>query len=317
MIKSIFIFSIFLSIFIIPVYPHSLQAEEKQKITILGLEARQIEQGIADTISDTIAVELSNIGDFEVITKADMKAMLDLESQKQLMGCEDDVSCIAEIGGALGVDKIIAGSLGKIGQTYILNLSLVNVLQAKVENRVSGRVKGELDQLIDALSPMVAELFGKKAVVRPRREFDKEEYGPTVGLTAWEVLGMTKEDYLKFVKERKSIALASGIYLLLEIITSAVTIERYIYWTDYYRSHNLDATYRDDKVFIYFFSLFLVHSVNFFDSGICTHLYNKSLRQKYQIPEKTSHNDLYKPTLSLSYHPSTETPMLMVGWRFY
>ncbi len=49
-----------------------------------------------------------------VTTIADLNAMLQAEAAKDLLDC-DDVSCAAEIGGAVGADRILAGSIGRIG----------------------------------------------------------------------------------------------------------------------------------------------------------------------------------------------------------
>jgi len=43
--------------------------------------------------------------------------MLGFEQKKQLSGCTD-TSCMVAIGGALGVDKIVTGTVGKLGESY-------------------------------------------------------------------------------------------------------------------------------------------------------------------------------------------------------
>jgi hypothetical protein len=45
--------------------------------------------------------------------------MLALEQAKQSVGCGSDMACLAEIGGALGADYLITGSVLLVGDTYL------------------------------------------------------------------------------------------------------------------------------------------------------------------------------------------------------
>jgi len=92
-------------------------ARERQKIAVLDLEARGVEQTIAAALTDIDAVELKKLGVFDVISRTDIQQMLDFEATKQLIGCGAG-QCIAEIGGALGVAKVVNGS---IRLTYTLS----------------------------------------------------------------------------------------------------------------------------------------------------------------------------------------------------
>ena len=62
--------------------------------------------------------------------------MLALDKMKSLSGCDSSVSCLAEIGGALGVELMIAGRVGKLGNSYVINLQLVNTKKSFVEQRL-------------------------------------------------------------------------------------------------------------------------------------------------------------------------------------
>src|SRR5206468_4644469 len=84
--------------------------------------------------------------------REDIRNMLSFEKDKQGVGCEADEKCLAEIGGALGVDYTVAGSLAKIGDTLVLSMQLSNSKTATVENRVSETVAGKTDVLIAAIS---------------------------------------------------------------------------------------------------------------------------------------------------------------------
>ena len=71
-----------------------------------------------------------------ILGMGDIREMIDLESQKQALGCEQE-SCLAELGGALGVPLLIVPSLGKLGGVYLLALKINDVENAKVSVRTS------------------------------------------------------------------------------------------------------------------------------------------------------------------------------------
>ncbi len=84
-----------------------------------------------------MANELDRLGAFKVITSDAIRAMLALEKQKQMLGCTE-ASCLAEIGGALGVDYLVSGRVTALGgaggtQTFTLDLTLSSVKRAQRE----------------------------------------------------------------------------------------------------------------------------------------------------------------------------------------
>ena len=80
--------------------------------------------------------------------------MMDLEQQKSALGC-DDASCLAELGGALGVPYLMTMSLGRFASQRAVNLSILYVDEAQVKHRVS-RVF-ETDMLLLAKLPSLIE----------------------------------------------------------------------------------------------------------------------------------------------------------------
>ena len=67
--------------------------------------------------------------------------MISAEQQKQALGCDDD-SCLAQLGGALGVPYLLTGSLGMLGGRFMLNVKLLAVDEAKVAGRITKMFDG-------------------------------------------------------------------------------------------------------------------------------------------------------------------------------
>ena len=109
----------------------------------------------------------------------DIREMLDMEAQKAALGCDQE-SCLAEIGGALGVPLLVVPSLGKLADVYLLTLKINDVENAKVSVRLSREIKGDA-QLLDAMKSMVDEALlrhfdpaGFTAAQAAKREAAKE-----------------------------------------------------------------------------------------------------------------------------------------------
>jgi TolB-like protein len=111
--------------------------------------------GTATILSDIVVSEVSRRG-YDVISQSDISAMLGFEKQKKMLGC-DETSCLAEIGGALGVDYLIAGQVGQIGTRYRISLLVVDSRTA----RVTGRAANFCDQNEDALARAAEATVGQ------------------------------------------------------------------------------------------------------------------------------------------------------------
>jgi hypothetical protein len=106
-------------------------------VAVIDLEGlRGVDKGSVRLLNESLLTELRDSGAFaSVIGGSDLGAMLDMEQQKQVLGCGDD-GCLAEIGGALGVPLMVTGGIGRLGETVFLHLKLLNVDDAEVVGRV-------------------------------------------------------------------------------------------------------------------------------------------------------------------------------------
>ncbi|MCK5688775.1 PEGA domain-containing protein [Myxococcota bacterium] len=126
---------------------------------VFDLKPTGVSKAIADNLTQILSGEIKRTEGTSVISRDDIVAMLQLDEQKLELGC-DDASCIAEIGGALGVDKLVVGNVGRLGESYVITLRLLDAKSATVDNRLSESFKGSDDQLIDALKYSVRTLLG-------------------------------------------------------------------------------------------------------------------------------------------------------------
>ena len=110
-----------------------------------------------EAIQDMIAAGIARRGR-EVLTERDVVRMLQYEETK--LRCGSDVSCMAEIGAALGVPEIATGSVARLGESWVLSLQRIDVRDARVLGRCARRFEGEVDAVLDEVPVAVTELFG-------------------------------------------------------------------------------------------------------------------------------------------------------------
>ena len=158
--------------YLLPLLLFAAQTPEKPnelpKLAVMDLELKKgLDKATAEMLNELMLERLSRSQQFgTVIGGSDLREMMSLEEQKAALGCEAD-SCLAELGGALGVPLMLSSSLGTFAGNYILNLKLISVEDAKVLARSSRVVKDEtklLDELTASLDQIVRE--GMSAPVR-------------------------------------------------------------------------------------------------------------------------------------------------------
>src|SRR5262245_11589653 len=134
------------------------------KIAVPPLQAGEgVQDKTVATLTESVAAEIRKAG-LQVITQDEIKSVLSFEEQKQIAGCTSD-SCIAEIGGALGVDRIVSGSVSKLGESWLLFLKLIDVKRVTTRAQADRRLKkANVDDVLDVIPTMVKELLaGEKA----------------------------------------------------------------------------------------------------------------------------------------------------------
>ncbi len=131
-----------------------------QKILIPAVRAEQgVPQGSANLLGEILVEDLARSGQYEALSNSDIATVLGAERQRQLAGCKQEASCLAEIGNALGASLVLEASVGAIGQMRVLALKLVDTQRAQVKGRVTETVQDD-DALIDATHRLVSKLMG-------------------------------------------------------------------------------------------------------------------------------------------------------------
>ena len=92
------------------------------------------------TANGILTTRLDGLGFFDFISKTEVEQAINYEAMLQMLGTDDDGQKLVELGQAVNADRVVSGTLGKIGNTYVLNLTLMDVKNARVEKRWSRTV---------------------------------------------------------------------------------------------------------------------------------------------------------------------------------
>lgn len=153
-------------------------AEEECQIAVMTLRPlglSQADQHIPEVLTDTLADALSDRKDCQIVTQADIAQMMDFEAMKATCAV-DSPSCIAEIGGALGVSRVVNGSVASLGGSFKLQVKMHNVSTAVVEERFNRLVSGDAV----ALDQTAREAASVLLAVIPQNQNDVAQPTPVV-----------------------------------------------------------------------------------------------------------------------------------------
>lgn len=120
----------------------------------------------AAMLTDKLTGELGKSQSFAVTERARRDQVLASRGFKQSAPC-DQTACLAEAGQALGVRKVVGGSLGKFGKGYAVDLRLVDVWTGAAEKTFTKVYEGDVLVLLGAMREAAAAFTPAKPVVIP------------------------------------------------------------------------------------------------------------------------------------------------------
>lgn len=137
-------------------------SQGKPTIAVLNLEAKNVGQETAEAVADILSTELFNSQRFNVIERQSITRIL--EEQKLQMTGVTDMSQAVEIGKVLNVEKIMIGSVSRLGETYTINTRLVDVKTGALELAQKATSTYGESGLTEAISDLVAKISKKVQV---------------------------------------------------------------------------------------------------------------------------------------------------------
>ena len=166
-------------------------AKVKPVIAVIDFEAkRTVSNDLSSTITDYFRTQLFNINKVILVNREDMGKILE-EQNFQMSGCTS-TECAVQIGQILGASKIILGSLGKVGNIYLLNTKLIDVETGEILEAKSQKAENQ-ENLLIAVERLVQIMFDftpyqkreietKQTQVRNGLTYCLNEINPYIGI---------------------------------------------------------------------------------------------------------------------------------------
>lgn len=135
----------------------SAQQQEKLRIAILDFtNTGGLSKQETVTLGNRLRSMLVKTNAFIVLERGQMDDVLG-EQGFQQTGCTT-TECAVEMGRLLNVQKMISGTIGKLGKTYTIDLSLIDVQTAQIEKSFFRDFKGEIDGLLDLMQVIADQI---------------------------------------------------------------------------------------------------------------------------------------------------------------
>lgn len=136
-------------------------AQGVQTIAVLELEPIGLSKTEATTLTDRFRGELTKTGMFEVMARGEMAAILE-EQEFQQSDCVDQ-QCAVELGQIIAVEKMVSGSVAKIGGLYTVNIKLLDVATGKIDKSISEDCDCPIEKLLlTTMNRLARKLAGQK-----------------------------------------------------------------------------------------------------------------------------------------------------------
>lgn len=109
--------------------------------------------------------ELRKLEGISVVTATEIRELLGLERQKQLLGCDEDTSCMAEVAGALDADEMVGFEIALVNEKYTVSWRRMDVRKARTvqgETRRFEQKDGE--ELLAMVGESVKAMYSDRAL---------------------------------------------------------------------------------------------------------------------------------------------------------
>jgi len=152
---------------LLPPVHSQVRQQRKFSVAVLDFDARAgLSAGEAASLSDIFQGALVESGEFIVVDRNRIKAILQEQGFQQSEACSQ-VECIVEAGRILKVEKMFAGTIGKIGRMFTVNVQVIDVATAQILDTRQRQHLGEIEILASDVVPsiaaeMIEKLTGRK-----------------------------------------------------------------------------------------------------------------------------------------------------------
>ena len=172
----------------------------KTSLAVYPIKPAGADPALAPAITATLVAKLTPSPKLQVIEEAMLKTVMERQAMNVSDAC-DDTSCQVEIGKLVKAQKMITGSLAKMGHKYTLYLTLVNIQTGVTEFNTEDSCtcsEDNLDELVAVAASKIRNHFGENLPI-PNLPQNVGAQAPTSGGQAF--VPVTQAPALKTFQE--------------------------------------------------------------------------------------------------------------------
>jgi len=149
-------------------WPHALTPQEKTvKIVVADFDVFLIEKEYGAIVSEVLVSKLSSDGTVRVIERSKLNKIIEEMSLAQtgLINPEDAV----KTGKLAGANRMVVGSVGKLGVEYVVNARIINVETGRVIKgfSLSGTNESDISAMTSSMSLLILKVLAGDEVTIP------------------------------------------------------------------------------------------------------------------------------------------------------
>ncbi len=155
-----------LPFFVLPSVSQNRPQQQKLTVAVLDFAGRGVKEDEAASLSDVFQGVLVQSQQFTVVDRNRIKAILDEIGFQQSEACSQ-VECIVQVGKILKVERMFAGTIGRVGRRFTINIQVIDVATAQIVSSKPRQHDGAIEDLAGDIIPdiakeMIEELTGKR-----------------------------------------------------------------------------------------------------------------------------------------------------------
>jgi formylglycine-generating enzyme required for sulfatase activity len=155
----------------------SLAAKPKPKdelktplVAIIPLTGNGVDEATSASVTEALSDELMKTGQLRVMERSQMERILK-EQGFQKSGACDGSECAVEVGKLLSINRMVVGTLGKLGSAWTFSVRGVDVQTGEIVGSARRQQKGEIEDVVPFVMPgladeLVAAMLGQTVVPR-------------------------------------------------------------------------------------------------------------------------------------------------------
>ena len=130
---------------------------KKITVAVIKLDAHRVDDSEAAILTDRLRLEIFRTDKFIVLERAKIDEILKEQGFQQTGATSNEY--LVKAGKLLGVQRIIGGSIGKLGNTYTINVRSIDVQTGELLRNETIDHKGEIDNVLTDVVPKIARLI--------------------------------------------------------------------------------------------------------------------------------------------------------------